>query len=105
MAMARVRISKSIVDAAASDGRNEVVLWDDRIAGFGLKVSPSGGKVYIYRYRIARPGAAALTAPRKYTIGRHGALTPEQARKRAQELADGRADGKLLSGAVMKRLG
>lgn len=85
--MARVRISKSVVDAAVSDGLREAVLWDDRIAGFGLKVSPSGGKVYIYRYRIARPGAAALTAPRKYTIGRHGALTPEQARKRAQELA------------------
>jgi hypothetical protein len=50
--MARVRISKSVVDAAASDGLNEVVLWDERIAGFGLKVSPSGGKVYIYRYRM-----------------------------------------------------
>jgi len=27
-----------------------------------------------------------------------------KAMKRAQELADGRADGKFLSGAVMKRL-
>jgi integrase len=85
--MARVRISKSVVDAVVSDGLREVVLWDDRIVGFGLKVSPSGGKVYIYRYRLSRPGLAANTPPRKYTIGRHGDLTPEQARKRAQELA------------------
>jgi hypothetical protein len=52
-----------------------------------LKVTPAGLKVYIYRYRVAKPGQAAQTAPRKYTIGRHGDLTPDQARKRAQELA------------------
>jgi integrase len=66
---------------------SDVILWDDRIAGFGLKVTPAGLKVYIYRYRVAKPGQAAQTAPRKYTIGRHGDLTPDQARKRAQELA------------------
>jgi integrase len=63
------------------------MLWDDRIAGFGLKVTPAGLKVYIYRYRVASLGLASKTPPRKYTIGRHGDLTPDQARKRAQELA------------------
>lgn len=85
--MAKVRISKASVDAAIPNAVGDVVLWDDRIAGFGLKVTPSGSKVYLYRYRIARPGQASQTAPRKYTIGRHGSLTPDQARKRAQELA------------------
>lgn len=61
--------------------------WDDRLAGFGLKVTPTGSKVYIYRYRVALPRQAAQTAPKKYTIGKHGELTPDQARRRAQELA------------------
>lgn len=85
--MASIRISKATVDAAMPLASGDVTLWDDRIAGFGLKVTPAGLKVYIYRYRVAKPGQASQTAPRKYTIGRHGDLTPEQARKRAQELA------------------
>lgn len=85
--MASIRMSKATVDAAMPVASGDVVLWDDRIAGFGLKVTPAGLKVYIYRYRVAKPGQAAQTAPRKYTIGRHGDLTPDQARKRAQELA------------------
>lgn len=85
--MANVRISKASVDATMPSAAGDVTVWDDRVAGFGLKVTPTGSKVYFFRYRIARPGMAAKTAPRKYTIGRHGNLTPEQARKRAQELA------------------
>ncbi len=85
--MASIRISKASVDAAMPVASSDVTFWDDRIAGFGLKVTPAGLKVYIYRYRIAKSGQAAQTAPRKYTIGRHGDLTPEQARRRAQELA------------------
>ena len=85
--MASIRISKATVDAAMPVASGDVILWDDRIAGFGLKITPAGLKVYIYRYRVAKPGQAAQTAPRKYTIGRHGDLTPDQARKRAQELA------------------
>lgn len=85
--MPKVRISKASVDAARPSAARDVTLWDDRIAGFGLKVTPTGSKVYFYRYRMSRPGQAAKTAPRKYTIGRHGSITPEQARRRAQELA------------------
>lgn len=84
--MAKIKISKVSVDAVEPAFRDEIY-WDDRLPGFGLKVTPTGSKVYLYRYRIARPGRAAQTAPRKYTIGRHGELTPDQARKRAQELA------------------
>lgn len=88
--MARAPITKRTVDAA-KPGRAEYVVWDDggkeTVKGFGLKVTPAGSKVYLYQYRIARPGAAAQTTPRKYTIGKHGDLTPDQARDRARELA------------------
>lgn len=75
------------MDAAAPSPAGDVTVWDDRLAGFGLKVTPAGAKVYFYRYRLSRPGQASQTPPRKYTIGRHGNLTPDQARRRAQELA------------------
>lgn len=90
--MAKIKISKATVDAA-QPGEREEIYWDDRLPGFGLKVTPAGAKVYLYRYRIARPGLAAQTAPKKYTIGKHGELTPDQARKRAQELAAARQSG------------
>ncbi|NKJ02780.1 site-specific integrase [Novosphingobium sp. SG707] len=88
--MAKAPITKRTVDAA-KPGPAEYVIWDDggkeTIKGFGLKVTPAGSKVYIFQYRLARAGLADKTAPRKYTIGKHGPLTPDQARTRAKELA------------------
>lgn len=85
--MAKMRISKASVDRTMPSVLGDVIIWDDRVAGFGVKVTPSGSKVYFYRYRISRPGRASQTPPIKYTIGKHGSITPDQARKRAQELA------------------
>lgn len=84
--MAKAIISKRTVDAATPASK-DVILWDEKLPGFGLKVTPAGGKTYLYRFRLAHPGEAERTAPAKYSIGKHGELTPEQARKRAQELA------------------
>lgn len=87
--MAKAAITKRTVDAAKPAARDQFI-WDDgreATPGFGLKVTPAGSKVYVYQYRIARPGEAARTAAKRYTIGRHGQLTPDQARRRARELA------------------
>lgn len=84
--MANASITKRTVDAARPAAKDQFI-WDDEVSGFGLKVTPTGGKTYIYQYRIARPGEAERTPAKRYTIGRHGSLTPDQARKRARELA------------------
>jgi integrase len=84
--MAKAKITKRSVDAVHAELR-DAFLWDTELAGFGLKVTPAGGKTYIYQYRLAYPGQAKSTAPRRYTLGRHGALTPEQAREQARKLA------------------
>lgn len=91
--MPSIKISKATVDAA-QPGDADKVYWDKAIAGFGLKVTPAGRKVYLYRYRIASPGQAAKTNPITLTIGKHGDLTPDQARDRATVLA-----GKVAVGA------
>lgn len=84
--MPSTSITKRTVDAVRPDAKDRFI-WDDAISGFGLKVTPAGSKVYVYQYRIARPGQAERTPARRYTIGRHGNLTPDEARKRAKELA------------------
>lgn len=92
--MSLVKISKGFVDSEkAEPGDRDRFLWDDEIKGFGLKVTPAGRKVYVFQYRIARPGEAARTPAKRYTIGTHGKLTPDQARTRAKELAGMTARG------------
>lgn len=87
----KAAISKSVVDNA-EPGQTEYVIWDDggrgTVKGFGLKVTPAGSKVYIYRYRVAPPGEVARkVAPRKVTLGKHGNITADQARKDAKKLS------------------
>lgn len=84
--MARTGITKRTVDAA-TPGTTDRFIWDGNLPGFGLKVTPAGGKIYIYQYRLARPGAAERTAAKRYTIGKHGKLTPDEARREAKRLA------------------
>lgn len=80
--MAKGRINKSSVDATHPAAK-EVMLWDDKVSGFGLKVTPTGSKTYLFQYRIG--GRAGKT--RRVTIGKHGSLTPDAARKDAERLA------------------
>lgn len=80
--MAKKLITKTAVDEC-QPGERPTFLWDTKVAGFGLLVMPSGTRTYVYQYRLG--GRSGKT--RRYTIGRHGTLTPDQARKRAKELA------------------
>jgi len=80
--MATGTITKRSVDALAK-GERDVFLWDDELSGFGLKVTPKGVKTYLFQYRMGGRG----TATRRFTIGRHGPLTPDRARALAKDLA------------------
>jgi len=80
----RKRITKRIVDSLEANNGKPVFLWDSELAGFGVKALPSGRKVYLLQYRLA--GNSWKKAPKRFTIGAHGSLTPEQARRRASEL-------------------
>lgn len=54
--------------------------WDDRLKGFGVRVKSSGARSYVLQYR----NAAGVS--RRFTIGRHGELTAEQARTTAAKM-------------------
>jgi integrase len=77
-----MRITKSSIDAV-QPGEKDRLLWDDRLPGFGCKVTPKGAKVFVYQYRLGGRGSPV----RRYTIGRLGPITAEQARREAEKLA------------------
>jgi len=68
------RISKRLIDALVPAAR-DVWLWDDSLLGFGLRLTPGGARTFVIQYRTP----AGKT--RRLAIGRHGRVTPEQARK------------------------
>ena len=79
--MAIQRITKRVVDAA-QPGDTDLFLWDADLAGFGLKVTPSGRKTYVIQYRV--PGLGRRGFAKRFTLGEHGPRTPEEARRQAR---------------------
>ncbi len=77
-----MRITKSSVDAA-QPGEKDRLLWDDRLPGFGCKVTPKGSKVFVFQFRMGGRGSPV----RRYTIGKFGPITADQARREAETLA------------------
>ena len=71
-------LSKRIVDRLAVDDK-DAVFWDRELPGFGLRVYPSGTKVYVVQTRCAGRS-------RRVTVGRHGDVSPDQARKEAARI-------------------
>ena len=86
------KITKRTVDALAPAERERIV-WDDAITGFGVRVHPTGRKVYIVKYR--HEGRSV-----KVTIGPHGPLTPAAARARAAEIVTLAKTGRDLEGKI-----
>ena len=77
------KITKRFVEAIKPDKR-DLFVWDTEVRGFGVRVKPSGVRSYLVQYRN-RYGRS-----RRLTIGQHGRLTAEQARRQAK--SGGRQD-------------
>ena len=73
--MPSIKLTKSAIDALPT-AKSDVVYWDVASAGFGVKVTPKGRKVFVVLYRIGGAGSRL----RKYTIGPYGRVTLHQAR-------------------------
>ena len=76
--MARFRtktISRRTVEALRVD--KDTVFWDSELSGFGVRVYPSGSRHYVVQTR------AGGKAAKRVTVGRHGVISAEEARRRA----------------------
>ena len=70
-------ISKRTVDGLSVDEK-DAVFWDRELPGFGVRVYPSGSKVYVVQTR-------AKGKSKRVTLGRHGVISADQARRKAAE--------------------
>lgn len=86
-ASATEKLNKTTVDRTVP-AEKDFFVWDTEIKGFGVRVRPSGKRVYIYKYR------SPDGRQRKYTIGNHGSITAEKARTVARDIAYDVAHGK-----------
>ena len=71
-------LSKRIIDRLSVDDK-DAVFWDRDLPGFGIRVYPSGAKVYVVQSR-------ALGRSKRVTVGRHGEVSADQARKEATRI-------------------
>ena len=68
-------LSKRVLERLTVDGK-DAIFWDHDLAGFGVRVYPSGKKMFVVQTR-------AFGRSKRVTLGRYPKLTPELARKEA----------------------
>jgi len=76
-----VKLTKREIDTlACPPGRKDLIVFDDALPGFGLRVTKDGAKVFLLQFQ---PGGR--TGPRRrLVLGRYGEITPGQARRLAE---------------------
>ena len=83
IAKVKLTLTKRNVDALQPTDRPWIA-WDDKISGFGVRVQPSGTRTFVVNYRAGDGGRKAPN--KRVTLGRYGRITPDKARRMAQEL-------------------
>jgi hypothetical protein len=72
------RITKRVVDTLSCPAdRDRIFVWDEELSGFGVAAFAGGKKTYFVQYRLHG-------RTRRFAIGAHGTLTPEEARGKAR---------------------
>lgn len=72
------KLTKRAVNALTAPAR-ETFAWDSELRGFSVRVKPSGSKTFFVQYRNTEGRT------RRLVLGKHGALTAEQARGMARQ--------------------
>ena len=75
-----LRVTKRAVDALFVEA-GDAVFWDRDLPGFGVRVHATGRKVYVVQSR-------GPTGPKRVTLGRHGDMPADEARKQAAVVID-----------------
>jgi integrase len=73
-------LTKLIVEKPSPETGRDLFIWDSKVPGFGVRVYPSGKRMYVFQYRT-RGGQQ-----RRIAIGLHGPFTVEKAREAAADL-------------------
>ncbi len=77
--MAKRKLTKRTVESIMPADQ-DILVWDEALPGFGVRVKPSGVRSYVVQYRNRKTSAS-----RRMTLGQHGPLmTFDQAKKQAR---------------------
>lgn len=88
-----IKITKRSVESIEPRETGALIWYDEKLAGFGVRVMPSARRFYFARYRNKHGRS------RWFTIGEHGKVTAEAARRTAQRILQTVAvDGRDPSG-------
>src|SRR5689334_21722558 len=49
--MAKAKLNKRTIDAIQPDPKRDVWVWDAELPGFGIRVKPSGVRIFLVQYR------------------------------------------------------
>jgi integrase len=95
------KLTKRTIDAMKPRAAGDVFAWDSELPGFGVRLKPSGATSFAIQYRNKNGRS------RRFTFGRYGVLTPEEARQQARGLlanvarGDDPADRRALDRGAM----
>jgi integrase len=82
-----VKLTEKTIKDLAHPTKNQLIIWDSEVQGFGIRITTGGVKSFVFDYRIAG-------RQRRYTIGRHPELSVIAARGRAVGLRMALLDGR-----------
>ena len=70
---------KTITSIELPAGKTETIVFDETLAGFGIRIRAGGARVWIFQYKLG-------TRHRRITLGNATALSPARAREMATEM-------------------
>lgn len=80
------KLTKTYIDRVQPPATGYEIHWDDRVSGYGLRVTATGVRAFVAQGRVK--GKAVIV-----TIGRYGLFTEDQARRKAQTILQQMRDG------------
>lgn len=80
-----MKLTKAIVEGATLPQSGQAFLWDAETRGFGVRLTPTG-RTYIIQGRVKG-------VSRRVSLGKHGVITLQQARKKAKKELSKLLDG------------
>ena len=81
------KLTKRFVESIKPHDKDELLIWDSELKGFGVRIFPTGRRTYFVQYRNQ------FRSTRRKKIGVHGIITVDQAREEAKKLLGDVAKG------------
>jgi len=81
------KLTKRFVESIKPHEKNEQLIWDSELKGFGVRIFPTGRRTYFVQYRNQ------CGSTRRKKIGVHGVITADLARDEAKKLLGDVAKG------------